>query len=99
MKWLRSLFEKPESILFMCTYCEYEMDYLPHEIRILEENNSADPICRFRLLCDICHTGFMIPWIYQDQYGDTFRFHEIKPKIKNLDPDTAVQRIYRDHIW
>jgi hypothetical protein len=39
----------------------------------------------------------MIPVKYTDKTGKKYLFHEIKPKIKNLDPNTVMERILRDH--
>ena len=36
----------------------------------------------------------MIPVHYTDKRGKTYLFHEMKPKIKNLNPDTVIERIY-----
>ncbi len=35
----------------------------------------------------------MIPVKYTDIYGKQYLFHEVKPKIKNLDPNTVMERI------
>ena len=42
----------------------------------------------------MCHIGFSIPVNYTDYRGRTYLFHEMKPKIKNLDPNTAMERIF-----
>lgn len=34
--------------------------------------------------------AFMIPVHYTDKQEKTYLFHELKPKIKNLDPDTVT---------
>ena len=38
----------------------------------------------------------MIPVNYINKHGKQFLFHKIKPKIKNLDPDTVLERILED---
>ena len=38
----------------------------------------------------------MIPVNYTDKKGNRYVFHEIKPKIKNLDPNTLMERIFDD---
>jgi len=38
----------------------------------------------------------MIPVNYTDKKGKRYVFHEIKPKIKNLDPGTVMERIFDD---
>lgn len=38
----------------------------------------------------------MIPVNYVDKSGKRYFFHEIKPKIKNLDPNTIMERIFED---
>jgi len=60
--------------------------------------NAGDPVCPVKELCDICHIGFMIPVEYTDKQGNVFLFSEIKPKIKNLDQNTVIQRIFGDHF-
>ena len=34
--------------------------------------------------------AFIIPVHYTDKQGKTYLFHELKPKIKNLDPKTVT---------
>lgn len=87
-------FKKKEPILMRCTHCYYELDYSPKEVRLLERQNSLDPVCTVKEPCHICHIGFMIPVKYTDIYGKQYLFHEIKPKIKNLDPNTVMERIF-----
>jgi len=77
-----------------CTHCYYEYDLSPREVRLLERQNSLDAVCRIKEECHICHIGFMIPVKYTDSFGKLYLFHEIKPKIKNLDPDTVFERIF-----
>lgn len=81
-------------VLVRCTHCYYEFDLSPREVRLLETKNTGDPVCSVKEECDICHIGFMIPVNYTDKRGKTYLFHEMKPKIKNLNPDTAIERIY-----
>ncbi len=81
-------------VLVRCTYCYYEFDLSPGEVRLLETQNARDPVCSVKEECDICHIGFMIPVNYTDKQGKTYLFHEMKPKIKNLNPDTVMERIY-----
>ena len=38
----------------------------------------------------------MIPVNYTHSDGKQYLFHVLKPKIKNLDPDTAIERIFED---
>jgi len=38
----------------------------------------------------------MIPVKYTHRDGKQYLLHQIKPKIKNLDPNTAMQRIFED---
>ena len=44
--------------------------------------------------CDMCHIGFIIPVNYTNNLGKTYLFHEMKPIIKNLDPNTVMERIF-----
>lgn len=83
-----------QPILVRCTHCYYEFHLLPGEVRLLEAKNPADSVCPVKQECDICHIGFMIPVKYTDKQGKVFLFHEIKPKIKNLDPNTVMERIF-----
>jgi len=82
-----------DPVLTRCTHCAYEFELLPKEVRQLEKKNAKDPVCPIKLECDICHIGFMIPVRYTDPAGKTYLFHDLKPKIKNLDPKTVMQRI------
>jgi hypothetical protein len=77
-----------------CTVCEFEYDLSPREVHLLERQNAHDPICPVKEECHICHTGFMIPLNYTNPAGKQFLYHDLKPKIKNLDPDTLLERIY-----
>ncbi len=86
--------KKKEPILLRCTHCYYELDYSPGEVRLLERQNSLDPVCTVKEPCHICHIGFMIPVKYTDMFGKRYLFHEIKPKIKNLNPNTVMERIF-----
>lgn len=43
------------------------------------------------------HIGFMIPVKYTDKTGKQYLFHELKQKIKNLDPNTLIHRISENH--
>ncbi len=87
-------FDPTQDMLVRCTHCTYEYHLLPEEVRLLETKNIGDPVCLVKQECDICHIGFMIPVNYTDRYGKTYLFHEIKPKIKNLDPKIVTKRIF-----
>lgn len=89
-------FKKKPPVLFRCTHCNYEFELSLRETRLLERQNSFDPVCTARELCHICHIGFMIPVKHTDIFGSHYLFHEIKPKIKNLDPNTVLERIFAD---
>lgn len=91
-----SLFKKHPPILFRCTHCEYEFELTLKEVRLLEKLNKDDPVCQAKEPCHICHIGFMIPVNYTDKLGKQLLFHQIKPNIKNLDPDTAFERIIEE---
>ncbi len=91
-----NLFEKQKPILCRCTHCVYEFELTPKELRLLERQNHNDPVCPVKEPCHICHIGFMIPVNYTNKEGKQFLFHQIKPKIKNLDPDTVMERIFED---
>ena len=86
-------------VLVRCTYCYDEFYLSPREIRLLESQNALDPICPVKEECDMCHIGFTIPVNYTNNHGNTFLFHEMKPKIKNLDPNTVIQRIFGNHFY
>lgn len=90
--------EKKQPVLVRCTYCYYEFHLLPEEVRLLETRNAGDPVCSVKEVCDICHIGFMIPVNYTDKQGKTYLFHEVKPKIKNLNPKTVTKRIFGTHF-
>lgn len=90
--------KKRQPTLLRCTYCNYEFHLSPGEVRLLCTQNAGDPVCPAKELCDICHIGFMIPVEYTDKQGNVYLFSEIKPKIKNLDPNTVMQRIFGDHF-
>lgn len=90
--------KKKPTLLVRCTYCYYEFDLSPREVRLLETKNAEDPVCPVKELCDICHIGFMIPLNYTDELGKSYLFHESKPKIKNLNPHTVMERFYRHHF-
>jgi hypothetical protein len=87
-------FKKKEPLLVRCTHCYYEFHLSSREVRLLQTKNASDPVCPFKEECDICHIGFMIPVKYTDKQGKVYLFHEIKPKIKNLDPNTVIERIF-----
>ena len=88
------LFRTRQPVLLRCTNCYFEDDFSPQEIRRLERQNHNDPICPVKAECDIGHIGFMIPVDYTDKTGKTYRFHEIKPHIQHLDPNTVMERIW-----
>jgi hypothetical protein len=77
-----------------CTACDFEYNLSPREVRRLERKNARDPVCPVKIECHICHTGLMIPLLYTNPEGKLFRYHDLKPKIKNLDPNTLLERIY-----
>lgn len=89
-------FFKKSPVLFRCTHCYYEYELSPKQVRYLEKQNRTDPVCSAKHPCHICHIGFMIPIKYTNKHGKSFLFHEIKPKIQNLDPDTVLERIFDD---
>jgi len=91
-----NFFKKQKPVLFRCTYCYEEIELPTKELRFLEALNPFDLVCRLKDLCPMCHTGFIIPVKYTDKQGNQFLFHQIKPKIKNLDPDTVMERILAD---
>lgn len=87
-------FKKKKPVLFRCTECNYELEFLPKEISFLEKQNADEPVCPLKEPCHICHIGFMIPVKYIDKNGKEYLFHKIKPKIENLDPDSVMERIF-----
>ena len=87
-------FKKGIPVLIRCTECNYEDELSPKEVRLLEKRNAADSVCPVKEPCHICHIGFMIPVTYTDTTGKKYLFHEIKPKIKHLDPDSVMERIF-----
>lgn len=89
-----SFFKKKPPVLLRCTECSFEYELSQKEVRLLERQNSFDPVCTVKEECHICHIGFMIPVNYTDCFGKQYIFHEIKPKIKNLDPNTLHERIF-----
>jgi len=46
----------------------------------------------------MCHNGFVTPVNYTDNQENTYLFHETKPNIKNLDPNTVMERIFGYHL-
>jgi hypothetical protein len=90
-------FRKKRPVLMRCTGCYYEFEFSPREIRFFESKNAFDPVCPIKEICHMCHTGFMIPVKYTHRNGKQYLFHKIKPKIKNLDPDTVMERIFEDN--
>ncbi|MFQ6084571.1 MAG: hypothetical protein ACE5WD_14625 [Candidatus Aminicenantia bacterium] len=93
---ISNLFKKQKNILFRCSYCYFEYTLSLTQVRLLERLNHSDPICQPKEPCHICHIGFMIPVNYTNKQGKQFLFHQIKPKIKNLDPDTVMERILEE---
>lgn len=79
-----------QPVLVRCTHCYDEFHLSPREVRLLEDRNAGDPVCS----CDMCHIGFIVPVKYTDMQGKTLLFHELKPKIKNLDPNTVMLRLF-----
>jgi len=89
-------FKKKDPVLLRCTECSYELD-IPHKkVRSLIRQNKNDPVCTIKEPCHICHIGFMIPVNYTHSDGKQYLFDQLKPEIKNLDPDTAIDRIFED---
>jgi len=88
--------KKKQPVLVRCTNCYYDFYLSPREVRLLESQNANDPVCSVKEECHVCHIGFMIPVKYTDKSGKTYLYHEIKPKIKNLDPNTVMERIMND---
>lgn len=80
-----------------CTYCYDEFELSAREIRQLLKQNSDDPVCQLKQECHLCHIGFIIPVNYTNPTGKTYKYHEIKPKINNLDPDTVMKRIFNNN--
>lgn len=91
-------FDPAQDMLVRCTHCSYEFHLLPEEVPLLETRNACDPVCSVKEECDICHIGFMIPLNYTNKHGKTYLFHELKPKIKSLDPNTVTKRIFGTHF-
>ena len=87
-------FRKKQPLLVRCTNCYFEFDLSPREVRLLEKKNREDPICPVKEECEMCHIGFMIPVNYTDKTGKKYQYHEIKPKIKQLDPNNLMERIF-----
>jgi len=87
-------FRKKEPVLMRCTECNFEFPLSQKEISQLEKRNAHDPVCSVQEPCHICHIGFMIPVNYTDKHGKHYLFDEIKPEIKNLDPNTVMERIF-----
>ena len=48
-------FKKKQPVLVRCTYCYFEFDLSPREVRILESKNAHDPVCPLKEECHICH--------------------------------------------
>jgi len=90
------LLNKKEPILFRCTECGFEFKLSIRQVRKLEKKNRHDPVCPPKELCHICHMGFMIPVKYINKIGKEYLFHKIKPKIKNIDPNTALEDIFQN---
>ena len=97
MDIFRFFVKKKEPVLLRCTECNYELDLSLREVCLLERQNVDDLVCPVKKPCHICHIGFMVPVNYTDKTGKQYLFHEIKPKIKNLDPDTVMERIFDHH--
>jgi len=91
------LFKRKKPVLLRCTECYYEYDASPREVRLLEKQNSDDLICPAKGPCHICHIGFMIPVKYIHKNGKQYLFHEIKPKVGKLDPNTVMERIFEEN--
>ena len=92
-----NLLKNRKPVLSRCTHC-YEEAYLSkREVRTLESENDLDSICPVILTCIICHIGLLIPVNYTDKSKKQYLFHEIKPKLKNLDLNTINQHIFCNH--
>lgn len=89
-------FKKENPVLMRCTECNYEYELSTREVRLLEKQNAHDLVCPCKEECHICHIGFMIPVNYTDKHGKQYLYHEIKPKIKNLDPNSVMERIFEN---
>ena len=89
-----NVFKRRKPVLIRCTACYYEFDLSPREVRFFEKQNAGDVLCPIKEPCHMCHIGFMIPVKYTNKDGKQYLFHEIKPKIKNLDPNTVMERIF-----
>ncbi len=80
-----------------CTYCYDEIELSLREINQLIRQNFNDKVCPIKEECHMCHIGFIIPVNYTDKSSKTYKYHEIKPKIINLDPDTVMERIFNNN--
>jgi len=89
-----SFFKPLPPALLRCTHCEYEEEFSSAELRRLAKRQPKSSPCPFQTECHICHTGFMIPVDHHAPDGKHYLFDEIKPKIKNLDPNTLMERIF-----
>ena len=89
-----NFFKPPPPALLRCTHCEYEDDFSFKELKRLAKRLPKDSVCPFQTECHICHTGFMIPVDYHAPDGQHYLFDNIKPKIKNLDQNTLMERIF-----
>ena len=87
-------FSKRQPVLVRCTNCYFEYNLSHREVRLLEKKNWEDPICPVKEECEICYIGFTIPVNYTDKNGKKYLYHEVKQNVKQLDPDTVMQRIF-----
>lgn len=88
-----NFFKKKPPVLFRCTHCNLEFELPADKVRLLEKKYCHDPVCQAKFPCDMCDIGFFIPVNYTNKHGNRFVFHQIKPKVKNLDPNTRNKRI------
>lgn len=89
-------FLNKKTILFRCTECYSEFELSTRELRQLGKKNRLDQACPLKDVCHFCHTGFIIPVKYTDKHGKKYLFHEIKPKIKNLDQNSVFESIFEN---
>lgn len=74
-------FKKKPPVLFRCTHCNDEFELSLKKVRLLERQNSFDPVCTAKELGHICHIGFVIPVNHTDIFGIHYLFHELNQKL------------------